>query len=309
MNRIAGIVLAAVGFVLAVLSIAKIVPGATGTGVFLILGGGLIIGLSFIDKPDTEGTERMSTPSTLANIFFAPAETFANFRRHPRFLVALLIMVVLSSTYSLLFANRLGAERIVNFQIDKTLEMSMIANNEEAKKQVEAGRAQALADAKSSLQRVIQLPSAFMGYTVLCAILAVVFLLFTLAMGGKINFWQAYSVAVYAMFPVSVLRFVLNTVVLYIKDPTDIHPILGQQTLIQDSLNFLVASAEHPVIYTLLGSFSLLMFYWIALNAIGLKNAGERVSGTIGWSASIAIFAVVTFFGLAMALLFPSFIS
>ena len=309
MNRIAGIVLAAVGFVLAVLSIAKVVPGATGAGVLLILGGGLIIGLSFIDRPDTEGTDRMSTPSTLGNIFFAPGEVFANFRRHPRFLVALVIMVVLSSTYSLLFVNRIGAERIVNFTIDKTLEVSMIANNADARKGVEDSRGQALADAQSSLQRIIQVPSAFMGYTIGCAILAVIFLLFALAMGGKINFWQAFSVAVYAMFPVSVLRFILNTVVLYVKEPTDIHPVLGQQSLIQDNLNFLVSAAENPVIYTLLGSFSLLMFYWIALNAIGLKNAGERVSGTVAWTASISIFVVITFFGLAVAVLFPSFIS
>lgn len=309
MNRIAGIVLAAVGFVLAVLSIAKVVPGATGAGVFLILCGGLIIGLSFIDKPETEGTVRMSTASTLGNIFVAPGEVFANLRRHPRFLVALLIMVVLSATYSALFINRLGAERIANFTIDKTLEMSMIANNEEAKKQVEQGREQAILDAQSSLQRVIQLPSAFAGYTVMCAILAAVFMLFVLAMGGKLNFWQAFSVVVYAWFPVSVLRFVLNTVVLYVKDPTDIHPILGQQSLIQDSLSFLVTSSEHPVIFTLLGSFSLLMFYWIFLNAIGLKNAGERVSGTTAWTASISIFIVLLFFGLAMAIAFPGFIS
>lgn len=309
MNRIAGIVLAAVGFILAVLSIVKVVPGVTGAGVFMILGGGLIIGLSFINKPDTEGTDRMSTPSTLANIFFAPGEVFANFRRHPRFLVALLIMVVLSSTYAMLFTNRLGAERIVNFTIDKTLEMGMIAGNEDAKKQVEAGRPQAIADAKNPVQRSIQVVSSFLGYTVICAILAGVFLLFALAMGGKINFWQAYSVAVYAMFPVAVLRFILNTLVLYVKEPDEIHPILGQQSLIQDNLNFLVSSADNPVIYTLLGSFSLLMFYWIALQAIGLKNAGERVSGGIAWTASIAIFVVILFFGLGMAVAFPSFIS
>lgn len=309
MNRIAGIVLAAVGFIIAVLSITKVVPGITGGGVFMIIGGGLIIGLSFINRPETEGTERMSTAATLGNIFFAPGEVFANFRRHPRFLVALLIMVILSSTYTALFINRLGSDRIVNFQIDKTLEMSMIANNEDAKKQVEAGRPQALLDAKDPAQRAIGVVSAFLGYTFISALLAGIFLLFALAMGGKLNFWQAFSVAVYAMFPASVLRFVLNTLVLHLKDPVEIHPILGQQTLIQDNLNFLVSAASNPVIYTLLGTFSLLTFYWIALIAIGLKNAGEKVSGTIAWSASISIFVVILFFGLLMAVAFPSFIS
>ncbi|MEO6051735.1 MAG: hypothetical protein ABIP78_10450, partial [Pyrinomonadaceae bacterium] len=121
--------------------------------------------------------------------------------------------------------------------------------------------------------------------------------------------WQAFSTAVYASFPVSVLRFILNTTILFIKDPTDIHPILGQQSLIQDNLNFLVLASEHPVIFTLLGSISLLGFYWLWMTATGLKNAGERITGTIAWSATIGIFLLLIILGVAMAALFPSFIS
>ncbi|MBP7415158.1 MAG: YIP1 family protein [Pyrinomonadaceae bacterium] len=309
MNRIAGIVTAALGLIIAILGAIKIVPGVTGTGVFLILFGGLVIGLSFINRPDTEGDERMSTAATLGNIFFAPSDTFKNLRRHPRFLVALLIMTVLSAVYTNLFFQRLGAERVVNFTIDKTLEMGMIANNEDAKKQVEAGRAQAILDAKSPVLRATQTVSTFAGYGFTYAILAGIFMLFALAMGGKINFFQAFSAAVYAAFPVSVIKFVLNTIVLFLKDPTEIHPVLGQQSLVQDSLNFLVLPAEHPVIFTVLGATSLLGLYWVWLNATGLKNAGERVTGTIAWSASLGIFFVIILLGVVMATLFPSFIS
>ena len=276
---------------------------------FLILFGGLLIGLSFINRPETEGTERMSTGSTLANIFFAPSDTFKNLRRHPRFLVALLIMTVLSATYTNLFFYRLGTERVVNFTIDKTLEMGMIANNEDAKKQVEAGRAQAILDASSPMLRVTQTFSTFAGFGFTYAILAGIFMLFALAMGGKINFFQSFSVAVYAAFPVSVIKFILNTIVLFLKDPTEIHPVLGQQSLAQDSLNFLVKASEHPVIFTLLGATSLLGLYWVWLNATGLKNAGENVSGTIAWSASLGIFFLIMLLGVVMATLFPSFIS
>ncbi|MEQ1922987.1 MAG: YIP1 family protein [Pyrinomonadaceae bacterium] len=310
MNRLAGIVTAAVGLIIAILGAVKIVPGVTGTGVFLILFGGLVIGLSFINRPETEDVERMSTAATLGNIFVAPSDTFKNLRRHPRFLVALLIMTVLSATYSTLFFSRLGAERIVNFQIDKTLEMSMIANNEDAKKQVEAGRAQAIVDANSGMLRVTQTFSTFVGFGFVYAILAGIFMLFALAMGGKINFFQALSAAVYAAFPVSVIKFVLNTLVLFLKSPDDIHPILGQQqALVQDSLNFLVKSAEHPVLFTLLGATSIIGLYWVWMNATGLKNTGERVSGTIAWSASLGIFFIIIMLGVVMATLFPSFIS
>ncbi len=307
MNRLTGIIVAAIGLVVAILSIAKVVPGLTQTGVVMILFGGLVIGLSFIDKPQDEGTERMSTPSTLGNIFFAPTDVFKNLRRHPRWLVAMLVMSVLSATYGNLFVNRLGAERVANFAIDKTLEMPIM--NDEAKKQVEAGRADAIADAKNPVSRAGQAVSGFAASVFGFAILSLIFMLFAMAMGGSINFWQAFASAVYAALPFSIIRFLLNTIILLIKDPADIHPILGQQTLIQDNLNFLVLPAEHPVIYTILGSFSVLGFYWLWLQATGLKNAGEKVTGTIAWSAAIGIFTILLVLGIAMATLFPGFIS
>lgn len=307
MNRLAGIIVAAAGLVLAILSIAKVLPGLTQTGVVLILFGGLIIGLSFIDRPDPEDSERMSTPSTLANIFFSPTEVFQNLRRHPRWLVALLIMSVLSTTFSNLFMYRLTPERVANYAIDKTLEMSFI--NEEARKQIEAGRAEAIAENKDPIRKAGQALSGFATSVFGYAFLAAIFMLFGMAMGGKINFWQAFAATVYAAFPFSVIRSLLNTLILFLKDPVDVHPLLGQSTLIQDNLGFLVLPSEHPVIYVLLASISLLGFYWLWLNATGLKNAGEKISSNIGWTASIAVYLLMVFFGLAMAALFPSFMS
>lgn len=307
MNRLAGIVIAALGLVVAIISITKVVPGLTPTGVAMIFLGGLIIGLSFIDQPDSEGAERMSTPATLGNIFVSPSEVFRNLRRHPRWLVAVLLMSILSATYVSLFTNRVTPERIANFTIDKTLEMPMM--NDEARKQIESTRAETIADSKNPVvragQAVTSASAAIFGY----AFLAVVFLLFAMAMGGKLQFWQAFSAVVYAAFPLSVIRFVLNTTILFLKEPDEIHPIRGQQSLIQDNLSFLVVPAEHPVIFTLLGSIGLLAFYWLWLNAMGLKNAGERVTGTIAWTATIGVYLVLILLGATMAAIFPGFIS
>lgn len=309
MNRIAGIIVAAVGLIIAILGALKVVPGVTSAGVSLIIFGGLLIGLSFVNKPDDEGVERMSTGATLGNIFISPGEVFTNLRRHPRWLVALLVMSMMSVAYSNLFLNRMTPERVANFTIDKTLEMGMIKDNEDAKKQVESGRSQAIADLKSPVgragQAITSFSWSFIGYSFLAAVL----MLFALAMGGKLNFWQELSAVVYAAFPVAVIRGILNTVVLYLKDTTDIHPLIGQQTLIQDNLNFLVLAAEHPVIYTLLGSLSLLTFYWLWLLATGVKNTGERVTGTIAWSATLSIYVVMILLGVVAATIFPSFMS
>jgi hypothetical protein len=307
MNRLAGIVVAVIGLVVAVLGISKVVPGITGSGVITVLLGGLIIGLSFVKGPDPEDTERMPTPATLGNIFVSPAEVFQNFRRHPRWLVAVLVMSVLSATYSNLFMYRLTPERVANFAIDKTLELSFM--NDQAKAKVEEGRPQAIADAKNPVIRTGQAVSGFAATVFGMAFLALVFFLFALAMGGKMNYWQAFAAAVYASFPVGVITFILNTIVLFLKDPNDIHPITGQRSLIQDNLNFLFVPSEHPVLYSIAGVFSILMFYWIWLNATGIKNAGEKVTGTIAWTASLTIFVLILCLVTVSALLFPGFIS
>lgn len=308
MNRIAGIIAAVAGVLVIVLSVLKIIPSLTTTGIVLILLGILIVGLSFIPKPDTGDTVRMSTASSFINIFFSPAEVFQNLRRHPRWLAALLIMWLMSAVFFNLFLIRLTPERVTNYTIDKTLEMPMLANNEDARKQIEVGRADALEQNKNPVLRAGQSINSFVGQVFLYAFLAAVFLIFALAMGGQINYWQAFSATIYAAFPIAVIRFIIGTIILFVKDPADIHPILGQTALVQDNLGFLFNPAESPVLYTLLSSLGLLMFYWLWLNSTGLKNAGEKVTPTIAWSATLTIFFVIILFGTIMSWAFSGFL-
>lgn len=307
MNRLAGIIIAVIGLIIAVLSILKVSPPLTSTGVFLLILGGLMIGLSFVPMPDPEDVPLMSTPSTLANIAFSPSEVFRNLRRHPRWLVALILTSVISTVYVTAFLYRLTPDRVANYAIDKTLEMPML--NEEARKQIEAGRADALEQNKNPILRTGQAINSFAFTVFWTAFLALVFFLFTMAMGGQINYWQAFSLIAYASLPVAVLRYGLSLIILFIKDPTDIHPLLGQASLIQDNLNFLTASAEHPVIYVILSGISLLWLYWVILTYIGLKNAGERVTSSIAMTASVTIWILSIALSAVVAMLFPTFFS
>ncbi|HEY0426613.1 MAG TPA: YIP1 family protein [Pyrinomonadaceae bacterium] len=305
MNRLAGIVIAVLGLIITVLSIAKVLPGYVQTGIVLCLLGILIIGLSFISKPKAEGdgeSRKMSTPSTLVNIFFSPTEVFQNLRRHPRWLAALLIMTVLSAVYTNLFLYRLTPERVTNYTIDKTLETSWVANNEDAKKSVEAGRAEAIQQNKDPLRRAVQAVSGFTASLYWYAFLSAILFLFAMALGGKINYWQAFSAAIYAAFPITVIWFVLSTIILFIKDPTDVHPILGQTALVQDNLSFLTSPGAHPVLYTLLSVFGVLSFLRLWLTATGLKNAGEQISSPTAWTITLVLFV----FGILLGVLFAS---
>ncbi len=307
MNRLAGIVLAALGLLVAVLSIVGVIPGLTQTGIVMILGGGLIIGLSFINKPTITEGEPTSTASTLGNIFISPGEVFQSLKQHPRWLVAAILIALMSTAYTNLFMYRLGPERVTNHVIDKTMDMPMM--NDAARAQIEAGRKDAIADSKNPVTRVAQAVAGFVGFLFWFAFLALIFFLFALAMGGTLNYWQAFSVAVYASFPVAVLRYALSTLILFLKDPVEVHPILGQGQMVQDNLSFLFDPATSPVLFSVAATMGLLTFYWVWLNAVGLKNAGEKVSGSTAWTASLTVFFIIVALSAAMAFLFPSFIS
>jgi hypothetical protein len=303
----AGIVTAALGLVVALLSIAGLLPGLTKAGVALILLGGLIIGLSFVERPEAGDTERMSTPATLINMFFSPTEVFRNFMNHPRWLAAAIIISLLSTIFTGLFLYRLTPEVVVNHTIDKTLQMPMM--NDEARTQIEAGRQAAIDENKNVLPRIGQAVSSFAWAVFIYAFLAIVFVLFAVMMGGRMNYWQAFSVAVYAYLPVSVLQFIIRTTTLFMKDPTEIHPLRGPFELIQDNLSFLVSPADSPVLFTILGAFGLLWFYWAWLNATGLKTAGDKVSSSAAWSATLTIYAAWVLLLVVLAILFPNFMS
>jgi Yip1 domain len=307
MNRLAGIIVAVIGLIICVLSIVRVLPGLVSTGVSLMLLGALLFGLSFIRRPETEGVEKMSTPATLGGVYFSPGETFKNLRYHPRWLAALLVVSAFAALYSNAFMSRLGPDRVANYAIDKTLEMSIL--NDDARKQIEAGRAAAIAENKDPIKRAGQAVNSFVGSVFWAAFIAAVFMLFALAMGGTMNFWQAFSVAAYVSFAIGTVRYLLSLIFLYLKDPAEIHPILGQGSLVQDNPNFLVSPAENPVFYVLLSSISILGLYWIILTVIGLKNAGDRVSSSTAWTATMTLWLVGVVLGVLMAMLFPSFMS
>lgn len=307
MNRNVGITIAAAGFVLAIVSVAGMMPGLTGTGITLLLTGGLVIGLSFIDPIERDEKDAIPTLRSMVMIFHSPAEVFRSFRRAPQWLAAFLVITFMSVAYGQLFVARLSPERITNFTIDKTLDMPML--DDQTRRTIELGRAEAIAQAKDPVirtgQAITSVASSFIGYVFLAAL----FVGIASAFGCKLKFLQSLAITIYAAFPVSVIRYLLSTILLFMKDPEEIHPILGQQALLQDNLGILMRPADSPVLYTLLGSISLLGLYWIFLNSIGLKNGGENVGSATAWTATIIVYIATVLFAVSMAALFPSFVS
>ena len=302
----AGISLVVVGILILIGGIAGFIPGGPGTGGALCALGVLFFGLSFTSLPNVpDPPSPMSVFERLAGVFYEPTAVFRNLRAHPRWLAAILIMGCLNAAYITAFYHRLTPDRIINYTMDK-LEESPIKPPPEA---MAKARTQGVEQAKSPIFQVGNAVKTVVGAFFVTAIFAAFYLLGVLAFGGRMHFWQAYAVAAHVAFPVTVIQKVISFIILFVKSPDDIHPILGQETLVTDNLGILFKSAEHPVLFVAAMSIGILSFYKLWLTATGLREGGYKVSSSAAWGVAITLWILGLLLGLGSAAIFGSFLS
>lgn len=301
----AGVAVFVLGLAIIGLNIAGVLQSAIGTGAGTCALGIMFFAFSFIPLPAvTDAPPAMSTAGTLAGIFFEPTRVFRNLRAHPRWLAAILIAGIISAVYTTAFYRRVGPDRIVNFTFD-ALEESPLKPPPEA---LAESRRQELEKANSTSAKVTNGISTVVTGFFGTALVAALCLLGVLAFGGRMHWWQAYSVVAYVGFPVTVIQKLISFLVLYLKAPEDIHPLLGQESLVYDHLGLLVSSKDHPILFTFLATFGVLVLYRVWLNATGLREGGHKVSSTAAWGVTIILTILFLVFRLALAAIFPSFL-
>lgn len=299
---VAGAVFGA-GVLLIVAALLKVL--GYGPGAALCFLGLVLLGLSFIPRRSVEDAPApMSFFEKLGNIFFEPSAVFRNLRAHPRWFGALLLITLLSFAYTTAFTYRLTPERIVSFTLDKVAEKFNIPPEQAARM-----KEQQIADAKAPAKVAGNAVTTFVGLFVVMCLIAGLYMLFVLLFGGRLGFWQALSAAVWAALPPIIIGKVLSLVLLYIKDPDDIHPILGQETLVTDNLGALVRPADSPVLFSVLATFGVLAFYQLWLTATGLRHTSDRLSKGSAWTIAIIFFGIALLLRVASSALFGSFIS
>lgn len=300
------IVLFVVGLLILVGGIAKFIAGGIGTGAAVCFWGVLLFAFSFIRLPKTgpDAPAPMSAFQRIAGVFYEPSRVFNNLRSHPRWLVGLLLIAFLNIGYLVAFTQRLTPERIVNFTADKMAQTPLIPPEAVARQ-----REEGLEQAKNPVQRVGTAIKSVVGTFVFMSILAALYMLGVLVFGGRINFWQSLAVIIFASVPIVVIQKVLSFPLLYIKDVDDIHPILNQETLVQDNLGVLITPADHPVLFVLASAIGILSFYALWLKATGLKNGGQKVSKGAAWGTAVLFWVIGLILIMSISALFPSFIS
>jgi len=277
------------------------------TPVALAVVGLALFGLSFIRLPKIPDAETPLSPlQKLLGIFYEPTRVFRNLRLHPRWVAAYLVVSILTTVYSIAFVQRITPERIVNHTIEKVGELGSFAPQPAA---LEEMRTTQLEQLKNPVQRAGTAVKTFCGLLIWAGVMAALMLLAALAFGGRINYWQALAIYFYASLPVVIIQKVLGLVILYIKAPEDLHPILNQETLVQDNLGILFAPASNPVLFVLASFIGVMSFYGLWLRAKGLNQGGTRVSSGAAWGVAITFWVLTLLFATIMTALFPGFIS
>jgi hypothetical protein len=305
--RLPAIVLFVLGLIMLVAGIAKLLPGGIGTGAAFAFWGILMFALSFIRLPQTSGAEEppMSAMQKLTGIFFAPSSVFRNLRAHPTWLAAFLVIGILSAVYSAAFVQRLTPERIVTHMMD-SMEGSPVKPPPEKMDQM---REDNLQQAKQPIQRVQTAAKTFFGLFFFVSLVAALCFVGILAFGGRINFWQAFAAVIWGYLPIIAITKVVSLVLLYIKDPDSIHPVLNADTLVQDNLGILFVPKDHPALFVLGSVIGVLSFYGLWLRAKGLQHAGQKVSSSAAWGVSITLWILALILGMIFATLFSSFMA
>jgi hypothetical protein len=304
--RTPAISLFVLGILITVAGVAKFIPGGPWTGLAVAFWGALLFALSFVRLPKTtpDVPPPMSVMERLTGIFYEPTRVFQNLKAHPRWLAAFLVIALLNVVYAVAFTQRLTPERIVTYTAEKMAQTPFIPPEA-----VERTREDGMEQAKNPIQRVGTAIKTVVGVFVFMAFLAALYMLGVLVFGGRINFWQSFAAMVYATLPIIVIQKLISLILLYIKSPDDIHPIMGQETLVQDNLGILFSPAEHPVLFVTASAIGLLSFYGLWLKATGLRYAGQRVSKAAAWGTAILFWVIGLLFIVVITALFPSFIS
>jgi hypothetical protein len=239
-----------------------------------------------MSDPNTPATgAEMSTAETLTGIFFEPSRTFEALRARPRFLVAGLIVFILTCLLTAVLYMRVDMAQFIRDRIDQSPRAAQLSEEQK--------------DAQVRVGKIIGM--VFIPVVVPFAIAggAALYLLLTMAFGGSINYKKALAVWCYSWLPQSVLATLIALLVLFLKSPDSIVP----ENLVATNPAALMSTESSKVLLAFLRQFDVLRFYGMFLAALGLRKIAKLSSGA-AWGVVLTLWLVLLLLSVGSAALF-----
>ena len=239
-----------------------------------------------MSDPNTPATgTEMSTAETLTGIFFEPSRTFEALRARPRFLVAGLIVFILTCLVTAGLYARVDMAQFIRDRIEQSPRAAQISE-EQKETQVRVGK-------------IIGMVFIPLSVPVIIAGGAALYLLGVLAMGGSITYKKALAVWCYSWLPQSVLGALIALLVLFLKSPDSIVP----ENLVATNPAALMSTESSKVLIALLRQFDLLRFFGMFLAALGLRKVAKISSGQ-AWAVVLGLWLLGLLLAVGSAAIF-----
>lgn len=227
----------------------------------------------------------MSTGATLTGIFFEPGRTFEALRKRPRFLIAGLVLLVLTIGVTALVYQRVDMGQYIRDKMERNPRNA--SQTEEQKEMgVKIGKIVAAVGIPASVPFTIAAGAAL-------------YLLGVMAFGGSIGYKKSLAVWIYSSFPPAILGTIIAVLVLFLKSAESLDP----EHLLVTNPGAFMSSDSSPVLVAALGQFDLLRFYGLILAAIGLRKVAKISSGS-AWAVVIAFYLIRAIMAISSAAIF-----
>lgn len=236
-----------------------------------------------IDNIAVQESPQMSEAATLGSIFVSPGAVFEDLRRKPRFILAILAMIIAVTAYQFLFVQKMGEDRMKSFAVEQLEKNSQMQSMSPEQKEAALATGSRFSAIARYLIPVFLLISFAIG--------GLFYWLAGKVMGGSGNFWHGLAVWVYSSLPPTLVAMFANILILFLKSADEIDIGTSQRGLLQANPSFFVDGKAYPVLATLLGTFDFFQIWGWILAAIGLQKV-MKLSKTSAW-AFILILALL----------------
>jgi hypothetical protein len=235
--------------------------------------------------PSAPTGAEMSTGETLTGVFFEPSRTFEALRARPRFLVAALIIFIMTCLVTAVMYMRVDMGQFIRDRIDKSPNAAQISEQQK-ETQVRVGKMIGMVLIPLSVPIAIALGSAL-------------YMLLVMAFGGSISYKKAVAVWTYSWLPPAVFGTLIALLVLFLKSPDSIVP----ENLIATNPGALLGEDSSKVLVAFLRQIDILRFYGLFLAALGLRKVAKISSGA-AWGVVLTLWILGLLFAVGSAALF-----
>jgi len=235
--------------------------------------------------PTPKPTVEMSTAGTLTGIFFEPGQVFEALRSRPRFLIAGLLLLLLTIGVTAVVYQRIDMGQYIRDKMEKSSR-----NASQTPEQKELG---------VKIGKIVGAVGIPASVPITIAAGAALYLLGVMAFGGSIGYKKSLAVWVYSSLPPAILASVIAVVVLFLKSADTIDP---EHLLVTNPGSFM-GPGSSPVVVSTLSQFDLLRFYGLFLAAVGLKKIAKLSSGS-AWGVVLGFYLIRAVLAIASAAIF-----